>query len=161
MINIFGNCWDHLEDADLICVLTNRTVINGHLSMGGGQAREAAELFPTLPEVWGHILDKDSPDNIWKPLQYGFYNDGNPKLVAFPTMDKPGSPGDLKLIEESAKALTELVDCLLFPQKVIVPRPGCGIGGLDYEVEVEPILAKYFDDRFFVITFATEDSMVL
>jgi hypothetical protein len=36
-------------------------------------------------------------------------------------------------------------------ENVLVPRPGCGNGQLDWE-DVKPILLDHFDDRFIVVT---------
>jgi hypothetical protein len=73
-----------------------------------------------------------------------------------PGQEVPGwhLKADLKLIEQSADELEQLVDHYGW-QKVAVPAPGCGNGGLTWE-EVRPVLEKFFDQRFFVTNFETE-----
>jgi O-acetyl-ADP-ribose deacetylase (regulator of RNase III) len=60
----------------------------------------------------------------------------------------------VNLIQLAANEMLLLANRLDW-QEVIVPRPGCGLGGLDYDEHVRPILVEEWgdDDRFKVITF--------
>ncbi len=62
-----------------------------------------------------------------------------------------GSPSLLQLITTSAHELVELADKRRW-MSVIIPRPGCGAGELNWG-EVRPILSNILDDRFYAITF--------
>ncbi len=69
-----------------------------------------------------------------------------------------GSPSLLQLIEQSARELVALADLHRMPNKasrwdsIVLPRPGCGAGELNWD-EVRPILSAILDDRFYAITF--------
>jgi hypothetical protein len=58
----------------------------------------------------------------------------------------------MEIIEFSAKALLWQTRILNW-RKVLLPRPGCSNGGLDWETQVKPVLEKILnDDRFVIIS---------
>ncbi|MDD2319927.1 MAG: ADP-ribose-binding protein [Geobacteraceae bacterium] len=140
MNNITGNLWDHYGRA-IIAVTTNGLVTKtGKALLGNGCARQAGEQFPDLAQRLGTILAKQGN-------HVAYLGDG---VVSFPVEHSPYETPDLKLIERSARELASLADSMGW-EKVVVPRPGCGGGGLSWK-EVKPIIEKYFDDRFLIIT---------
>lgn len=70
-------------------------------------------------------------------------------LVTFPVEESAWSLPDLRLIARSAHELLGLADREGWA-RVVVPRPGCGGGGLQWQ-EVRSILEEYFDDRFLIV----------
>lgn len=175
---IYGNLWD--QQADAICITTNGFIkSNGECVMGRGCALEAAKRFKQLPTLLANAIKKRG--NVVNPLGK-FINQGSPTVIlSFPvkpdiqiTQDpnqivqhirgklKPDRSGNyhipgwackasLEIIEQSCQQLVHITNTLNF-QKVIVPRPGVGYGELQWE-DVQPILEKYLDDRFHIITF--------
>lgn len=144
-----GDIWQWaVINADAACVLTNMTVASGKLIMGGGQAREARTMYPNLPAYWGALYAKLSPEALSACYVY------DPSelyvLVSFPTKRHPSEDSTLALIENSALALSYATDKWSW-ETVVLPRPGCGLGGLKWE-EVRPVLEPIFDDRFTIIT---------
>lgn len=158
-----GNIWDFPEQykVDALCILTNMTVKrDGNLIMGGGQALEAMNRYPLLPKLFGREytnrtrngknLDEIDPiialpgaDHEW--------------TISFPTKYEPRLNSDLGLIERSARSLVKFADGLeggkYALESILLPRPGCGLGGLNWEKQVRPLLNDLFDDRFLVLTF--------
>jgi hypothetical protein len=139
MREISGNIWDHLGMA-VIAVTTNGLVTkNGRAVFGRGCAGQAKERFPDLAERLGGLLQRGNHVYI--------LGDG---LVSFPVEHTPYENPDLRLIERSAEELAELADAEGW-ERVILPRPGCGGGGLAWK-DVKPLLERHLDDRFLVIT---------
>lgn len=131
--------WEYLGEA-VIAVTTSGSVgKTGRAVMGRGVARQAAERFPLLPEELGRRLLKEG--NHVHLLGSG--------IVSFPVEETAWSCPDLRLIARSAGELRRLADRESW-RTVVVPRPGCGGGGLDWS-EVRPLLERYFDERFIVV----------
>jgi hypothetical protein len=128
----------------VVCITTNGHVTKkGEAVLGRGCARQAQVLFEALPARLGALLAADG--NHVHLVAEG--------LVSFPVEENPWANPDLHLIERSAHELKELADRQGWTD-VVVPRPGCGGGGLSWQ-DVRPLLAEYFDDRFTVISAAS------
>jgi hypothetical protein len=141
MKEITGDIWGFLGKA-IICISSN-----GHLTkkgdavLGRGCARQAREHFPDLPSRLGALLS--SGGNHVQVIGDG--------LVSFPVEESPWANPDLRLIRRSAEELRTLAD-LEGWHCIVVPRPGCGGGGLAWQ-EVRPLLEDLFDERFTVISY--------
>lgn len=141
MIEIVGDLWEQHAAGAVVAVTTNGVVNKvGRAEMPRGCARQARDRYPHLLQTLGALL-----------RQHGnhVFDLGN-RLVSFPVEESPYQTPELPLIERSCQELVELAEYKDW-QKVVVPRPGCGGGGLSWN-DVRPILDKYFDDRFHVIT---------
>ena len=140
--------------------------------MGRGCAKEAAEIFPYLPLSLGRLIRRIgnhvgvmliSADIhlISFPVkpESGICNPNKSNIVGHmkdkfePGVMVPGwaCKAELKLIKQSAIELRDLVNSKGW-NKIIIPRPGCGAGELDWE-HVRPILEKYLGDEFYCITY--------
>jgi hypothetical protein len=140
MQELTGDLWTYLGKG-MIAITTNGYVTwDGRAMLGQGVARQAGERFPNLALRLGQVI-REGGNHV---LELG---DG---LVSFPVEDSPWSLPDLRLIRRSAEELRALADERGW-SLVIVPRPGCGGGGLDWG-EVAPVLRGHFDERFVVIT---------
>jgi hypothetical protein len=134
---------------DAVCCTTNRIIkSNGELVMGAGIAKLFKEKYPSLPREWGQriktgdhmqgvMLTRKDKDDLY--------------LVAFPTKHDWKKPSRMEIIEFSAKALRWQARLLNW-KKVLLPRPGCSNGGLDWDKEVKPVLENILkEDRFVII----------
>lgn len=139
MLEAVGDIWAYAEAA-IIVITTNGTVTReGRAIFGRGVAGEAAFRFPGLAENLGRLLGEQG-NHVFD------LGDG---IASFPVEETPWSQPDLRLISRSARELRLLSDRSGWRQ-VVVPRPGCGGGGLPWH-EVKPLLESWFDERFTVI----------
>jgi hypothetical protein len=140
MREVTGNIWDYLGSA-VIAITTNGMVArHGRAVFGSGCARQALEFYPDLPQRLGRLI-REVGNHVH------FMGDG---IVSFPVEETPWENPSPALIARSTRELRELADRHGW-QAVIVPRPGCGGGGLDWR-EVRPLLENELDDRFTIIT---------
>jgi len=141
-----GNLWDYTADATVIT--TNGSVRkDGNAVMGRGCALEAAQRYPDIPVRLGRWLKQFG--NHAYVVKYDA--DEGVRVVTFPVKHRWNERADLDLIERSVTQLIELADQFHW-KDVVMPRPGCGNGGLEWE-DVQPRIEPMLDDRFMVVTF--------
>jgi len=158
VIEAYGNIWDHIDDYDAVIITTNGFVKkNGEAVMGRGIALEAKERWPWLPQSLGIWLQTaGNIPGIFTTLDEPEIQDF-PYILTMPVKPRigpKGEPGwkakaDLVLIGHSLRYLQIIAEDYEF-KKIIMPRPGCGNGGLKWE-DVKPVIKPYLDDRFTVM----------
>lgn len=135
MIEVKGNLWDY--PADYRVITTNGTVKkNGACVMGRGCAAEASKRYPKLPFDLGELI-KTGGNRLWAFPEYC--------LISFPVKHNWWEKADPDLIVTSANSLLGCCDV-----DIVMPRPGCGNGGLKWE-DVKPLIS-FLPDRIHVIT---------
>lgn len=137
---ISGDLWEQHELGHVVAITTGGLVgKDGLCAMPRGTARQAALKFPTLPYVLGNQIRK-----------YGMhvFDLGN-RIVSFPVENSPFENPELSIIDRSCAELSELADYKGWSH-IVVPRPGCGHGGLQWN-DVRPILEQHLDKRFHII----------
>ena len=157
---IKGDIWG--KKADAICITTNSVVKqNGRAVMGKGVALDAKLKFPSIDYSLGVKLKKGN--NVYLLTEeckkvisligmtiFSIASNLPYHIVSFPTKNHWRDKSSLSLIVESSKQLIELTDAMKW-KKVIIPKPGCNNGQLDWKVvrsKIKPIL----DNRFYIIS---------
>jgi hypothetical protein len=147
MIEVTGDIWKHWasETFGYIVIPTNGVVKkDGTAVMGAGLAKELLRVQDPEFHFW---LGK----TITKHGNHTFLNNEE-DIFAFPTKHHWRNKSDLDLIRRSARELVYLSH-VATRGKIYLPRVGCGLGGLDWESEVKPILAEILtEDRFVVVS---------
>lgn len=157
MIEIKGNYWDAAKNDnpyryDAIVCTTNLTIKkDGSLVMGAGIARDFKERFKGINMNWGDRLMRGKHKEGFMVSTLKAYLGGERilSLVAFPTKDSWKDNSIPELIRNSALTLKQTADIMGW-HYVLLPRPGCGMGGLEWE-NVKPLL-NMLDERFKVIS---------
>jgi len=151
MLEATGNIWDLPGDA--ICITTNGFVKkDGSCVMGRGIALEAKNKFPRIEYLLGELI-KNEGNNVYSLFQ----NKDNFFIFSFPVKHNWWEKADINLIKKSCLQLIEIVDNLkLFDlielNAILIPRPGCGNGKLNWFKDVKPVIENILDDRFIVVT---------
>jgi len=136
-----GDLWQHHASGAVVAITTHGAVgRSGRSSMQRGCARQARERFPGVDATLGGLV-REHGNHVQLIAE---------RLVSFPVEHDPFSHPELDLIERSCRELVTLADARGWA-RVVVPRPGCGGGGLSWR-DVRPVLARHFDARFTVIS---------
>jgi len=144
VIEIVGDLWHYHREGAWCCITTNGYVKrDGRLVMGRGCAQEAAQRFPDLQHQLGDLVARKG-NHVFPLAQY--------TLLSFPVKHTWDQRADLDLIRRSAEELMALLADPFSPvdPPVILPRPGCGNGGLLWR-DVAPILEGILDQRVQVL----------
>lgn len=169
MIEIHGDLWDYYDRGFICCITTNGYVKKDRRAvMGRGTAKQALERFPDIDLELGFLIKTLNPLYVlWLP----YPSPQNRRLLAFPVKPdrgvcrpskknvvfhmrnkfRPGQtvPGwaliaDLQVIKNSLDQLNTIYNWDK-PKAIILPRPDCGVGGLNWESQVKPLCEEYGD----------------
>lgn len=138
MLEVYGDIWTY--PADYICLTTNGDINKkGEAVMGRGVALQASQKHDWIKRAVGNLLKTHG--NIVIPLHNNY--------LTFPVKHHWHEKADLLLIYNSALTLRNYA--LATFKIFVLPRPGCGNGGLQWE-QVKPIIEFTLPDNVHVIT---------
>lgn len=141
----YGDLWDYWTRGYYVGITTNTVIRNGKLVMGAGVAKQARDKFPGLDREWA--LDPSEVEEVVLNYEH--------RLVRIPTKRDWKNPSSLDLIEKSIHGLRWWFGTgyeMLESEQLAIPPLGCGLGGLDWEGEVRPLLEKAgLPDRVVVV----------
>lgn len=143
MIEAYGDFWG--MPARVKCITTNGDVnAQGLAVMGRGVAKDFAMKFPQGRRLLGDRLKREPNEPHY------IISDDVTQYWSFPVKHHWQEKADLSLIYRSAQILVGLMKSI--DGIVLIPRPGCGNGGLRWE-HVKPVIAPIFrNDRYVLIT---------
>ena len=122
------------DDADYIVV-----PVNTKGAMGAGLAKQAAKAFPHLKKEHRKLCLQNKV-NIGKMIGLN----GDRWFVLFPTKDDWRNPSKIEYIDMGLQYMRRLA---LSPDiSFAFPKLGCGLGGLDWNSEVKPLMESYLSD---------------
>ena len=130
-----------------VCFTSNGCVRkDGNAVMGAGVAKVFKENFPGIDGEYGKYL-KLYKNNLTRDLGSWSYKGRSLRVFAFPTKNDWKHNSSLPLITLSAMGLKSIIEKNEKLQKgiVLLPRPGCSNGGLnwsDVKKVIESILPK-------------------
>lgn len=146
MKEVKGDIFDLMEgDFDAFCVTTNGIIKgDGRAVMGAGIAKECRERFKDIDIRLANGIRNNG--NVVQTL--GTYSHGT--VIAFPTKNHWRDSSSIELIQESCRQLKIIMDAYGL-KKVLLPRPGCGHGGLNWD-EVKAEIAPILSDKVYIIS---------
>lgn len=153
MREIIGNLFDYAGPGNVLIIPTNGNVsAYGRAVMGKGVALQAKQRWPKLPVDLGKVLKRDGN----RIAHFGYQSEsGFERLITFPTKDNWPADSTLALIEKNTVALANYCVGVGRNLTFYLPHLGCGEGGLQWE-SVKPILGRWLDDRFVVVSLPKE-----
>lgn len=141
MHEIVGDLWQENAEGAAVAITTNGVANKvGQAIMLLGCERQARDRFPNLLQTLGSLI-RQHGNHVF---------DLGHQIVSFPIEEDPYQVPEMGLIDQSCRELVDLAGYKGW-QKIVVPRPGCGAGGLAWQ-EAKMIQVRRFDEGFHVIT---------
>ena len=141
MIESKSDIWK--SGADYICVTTNGIVKrDGTLVMGAGIAKQARDRVPGIDRALGEGVKAFGNT----PMIFNTAGSA-PHIISLPTKHHWKDKSDLELI---VKSISHIAKTMRPTDTVALTRPGCALGGLNWESTVKPAIEPLLDDRFTV-----------
>lgn len=140
MLEAAGDIWEYTGRGIIVITTNGSLTRDGRAVAGRGVTLQAAGRYPWLAERLGSLL-REQGNHVF---------DLGSGIVSFPVEETAWSYPDLRIIARSAEELRLLADAGGW-ELIVVPRPGCGGGGLLWR-DVRPLLESWFDERFIVIS---------
>lgn len=142
MIEVKSDFWKEALDADaLVCTINGVVMSNGRLVMGAGIAKQFRDFYPNLDLFWGKQRRKYPEGLLTSKL-------GQQTLIGLPTKTDWKKPSDLNFVAHNLKLLLDYINVNNFI-KVVMTRPGCGNGGLEWG-QVKPLMQEFGNNVFVV-----------
>lgn len=147
MKEVFGNLWTY--PAAIRVITTNGDVNKAGLAvMGRGVALQAAQRWPDIRLTLALFLKEDG-NHVHNLGSFGmrtkWFN-----VWSFPVKHHWYERADGLLIARSAQEAVAMADAMGWDAPIVLPRPGCGNGQLQWK-QVRPWIEGILDDRFHVI----------
>lgn len=139
MIEKKGDIWRQFrQENQMVLVTTNNVIGANGLVMGKGIAKEAKDRLPTLPYHVAAYFNFNP--HLWNNGDYYLYLDYTLQIGCVQTKRHWKNPSPIDLIERSIEELNKEAR-LITNQHITynLPKPGCGLGGLDWESQVKPL----------------------
>lgn len=157
------------DGVDAICITTNgHYTKTGGAVMGGGCAGVCARRWPETSQRLGKMLKTfgqnipfvigclDTDGKYLEPTRTMIKNkECKVVIFSYPTIHNLVDGANLQLVKQSASVVKDYADQFDL-KSIMVPRPGVGIGGLQWSA-VKPELEKILDDRFTIVSFDHEE----
>lgn len=153
-----------LEDlTSVLCITTNGCVNNDKLVMGAGVAKTVLKYVPDLPALLGEHVAEFGNTPCFLPEKRILSWPTKPGLHTAAGRSHPGWQCQTRVKSEacesavshltasSGHSVKRIVAEKTIP-RLILPRPGCGLGGLDWDGRVGPWMRREFNDTFEVYT---------
>jgi len=140
-----GDIWTLAsQEGGWVVVTTNTTLKeDGTAVMGAGIALSAKTRFPELPKLLGeHIRCLNDNLYIYKPI------------ICLPTKTYWRHNASIELIEKGCHALVELdsvLNSVNSVERIFLPQLGCGLGGLNWERQVRPLIDSILESERFIL----------
>jgi len=145
MLEKKGDLWQFIDG--IPAITTNGYIKrNGQAVMGRGCAKEAADRFTGLAQFLGFSLIQ------YQNHVFYLHQFGDRGIITFPVKENWSDRASIPLIKQSARELIEMtIPYFEITEKIYLPRPGCGNGGLEWN-NVKPEIENILTDQVVVVS---------